>query len=304
MYSAPLVSVVVIFYNPGRFFAEAIDSVLSQTFTDWELLLVDDGSTDGSKELAQTYAKEHSGRVIYLQHPGGLNRGMSATRNLGLAQAQGQYIALLDADDLWLPNKLAEQVRTLAAQPTAAALFGRSKIWHSWADTATQPDWLNLGGLTADRVVAPLEMLLHWLGDESFQPCTSEFIARTDILRKLGGWDESFKGLYEDNVLYTRLFTHYPVYAASATWSLYRQHPDNCCHQAMARGEWVLGRPNPAKERILLWIERYLHDNSINDPALTKALAAALLPFRNPVLYQARQLPRRAIHKLRSALVK
>ncbi|MBB6053978.1 glycosyltransferase family 2 protein [Armatimonas rosea] len=304
MNTDPLVSVVVIFYNPGRFFSMALDSVLSQTYTHWELLLVDDGSQDGSSELAQVYAARHPEKIRYCQHPGGVNRGMSATRNLGLAQAQGELVALLDADDLWLPNKLAEQVGILRANPESVALFGRSKIWHSWDSTSPQADWLNLGNLRADRQLSPPEMLLHWLRDESFQPCTSEFIARTDILRAVGGWDESFKGLYEDNVLYTRLFTQFPVYAASNTWSLYRQHPDNCCHQAMASGEWALGKPSPAKERILLWIQRYLDDNSLNDPAVTRALRAALLPFRNPALYQARQLPRRVANKLRYSLVK
>lgn len=293
MTSNPLVSVVVIFYNPGKFFAEALDSVLAQTYTDWELLLVDDGSRDGSSELALRYAARHPEKIHYLQHAGGINRGMGATRNLGLSQARGSYIALLDADDLWLPNKLAEQVGMLEALPEAQALFGRSTIWHSWSPEATQPDWPNLGNLDADRMVCPSEMLLHWLRDESFQPCTSEFIARTATLRTLGGWDESFKGLYEDNVLYTKLFTQYPVYAASHTWSLYRQHSDNCCHQAIATGEWAFGKPSPAKERILLWIQSYLDRSGRLTPELARALNTALLPYRNPALYQLHRVARK-----------
>jgi glycosyltransferase involved in cell wall biosynthesis len=304
MASNPLVSVVVIFYNPGAFFSDALDSVLAQTFTDWELLLVDDGSRDGSSERAQHYAAQQPEKVRYIQHPGGINRGMSATRNLGLEQAKGSYVALLDADDLWLPNKLAEQLGILAANPEAAALFGRAKIWHSWSTEATQPDWLNLGALDADRLIAPPELLQQWLRDETFQPCTSEFIAKTEALRAVGGWDETFKGLYEDNVLYTRLFTRFPVYAASHTWSLYRQHPDNCCHQAMARGEWALGKPSPAKERILLWIQRHLEATNCQDPAVLRTLQEALLPFRNPALYQVRQFPRRVVNKLRYSLSK
>ena len=289
--TAPLVSVIVIFYNPGRFFAEALDSVLTQSFQDWELLLVNDGSHDGSEELARRYAQ--SQKISYLEHPGGVNRGMSATRNLGLAHARGKYVALLDADDLWLPEKLTEQVALMERYSEAAALFGRSTIWHSWAKDATQPDWPNLGNLDADRLIAPPEMLVHWLRDESFQPCTSEFMVRTKVLDALGGWDESFKGLYEDNVVYTKLFSLYSVYVASSTWSLYRQHPDNCCHQAIARGEWSLGKANPAKERILLWIQRYLDDNDLSDPALEKGLRDALLPFRNPALYQVRRVARK-----------
>ncbi len=287
----PLVSIIVIYYNPGRFFREALDSVLTQSFSNWELLLVNDGSSDGSGEIARRYAQ--SQKITYLEHVGGINRGMSATRNLGLSHARGKYIALLDADDLWLPEKLKEQVDLLERTPKAVALFGRSTVWHSWSANATQPDWPNLGALSVDRLIAPPEMLQHWLRDESFQPCTSEFIVRAEALRSIGGWDETFKGLYEDNVVYTKLFTQFPVYAASNTWSLYRQHPDNCCHQAIAKGEWALGKANPAKERILLWIQRYLDDNHLSTPALQKGLHDALLPFRNPALYQVRRVARK-----------
>ena len=79
------VSVICIFYNAERFFREAIDSVLEQEFDDFEFLLVDDGSTDGSTAIALEYVAQHPDRVRYLEHEGHANRGMSATRNLGLA---------------------------------------------------------------------------------------------------------------------------------------------------------------------------------------------------------------------------
>src|SRR5437773_8185120 len=94
----PAVSVVVIFKDAGGFLAEAIASVLAQTFRDWELLLVDDGSTDTSSATARREAELDAGRVRYLDHPGHANRGMSATRNLGLAHARGEFVAFLDAD--------------------------------------------------------------------------------------------------------------------------------------------------------------------------------------------------------------
>src|SRR3712207_221993 len=80
---APRVSVVVIFLDAARFLGEAVASVLGQTYGAWELLLVDDGSTDGSSALARGYAAAQPGRVRYLEHPGHANRGMSAARNLG-----------------------------------------------------------------------------------------------------------------------------------------------------------------------------------------------------------------------------
>src|SRR5260370_40898850 len=100
-----LVSVVVAFYNAERFLAEAIDSVLAQTYTRWELLLVDDGSSDSGQEIARRYATQYPGRIQCLEHPGHRNLGMCTSRNLGARHSRGEYIAGLDSDDVWLPRK-------------------------------------------------------------------------------------------------------------------------------------------------------------------------------------------------------
>src|SRR6266545_8317921 len=97
---SPLVSTVMIFLDAEPFLEEAIDSVFVQTYRHWELLLVDDGSTDGSSDIAKRYAREHPGRVRYLEHPGHENRGTSASRNLGVRHSRGELVALLDADDV------------------------------------------------------------------------------------------------------------------------------------------------------------------------------------------------------------
>src|SRR5262249_17586544 len=124
MSSRPLVSVIIIFWNEEAFIHEAIQSVFAQTYANWEMLLADDGSTDGSTAIARWYAEHHPGKVRYLEHEGHQNRGMSASRNLGIRHAQGEYIALLDADDVWLPNKLEEQVAILNARPEAGTVYG------------------------------------------------------------------------------------------------------------------------------------------------------------------------------------
>jgi hypothetical protein len=97
--TSPRVSVICIFYNAERFFAEAIESVLAQEGISFELLLVDDGSSDASTAMARDYAERFPEVVRYLQHDGHANLGMSATRNLGLARARGEYVALIDRFD-------------------------------------------------------------------------------------------------------------------------------------------------------------------------------------------------------------
>src|SRR5271154_2347778 len=107
--TGPLVSTIIIFLNAEKFLAEAVESVLAQTYPTWELWLVDDGSTDDSSRIARDYATRHAARIHYLEHPGHENRGKSASRNLGLRHSRGSYVALLDADDVWLPGKLTNQ---------------------------------------------------------------------------------------------------------------------------------------------------------------------------------------------------
>jgi len=122
-----VVSVVVPYLNQERYLAEAIQSVQAQSFSDWELLLVDDGSTDRGPEIAARCA-ETDRRIRLLKHAEMGNRGVSASRNLGMSRAVGSLIAFLDGDDTFLPDKLATEVSILDKRPEVAVAYGRA-IW-------------------------------------------------------------------------------------------------------------------------------------------------------------------------------
>ena len=117
-----LVSVIIICLNGEKFLNEAIESVLAQSYKDWELLIVDDGSTDKSTEITRQYTHQYPKKIRYLEHANHQNRGMSASRNLGIRHAQGQWIAFLDADDIWLPEKLEYQVGIMVSQPEVSMI--------------------------------------------------------------------------------------------------------------------------------------------------------------------------------------
>ncbi len=106
-----LVSVIMCFLNGSAWIPEAIDSVLQQNHSLWELILVDDGSTDGASDIARQYALKYPSHIIYVDHPGHVNRGLTISRNTGVALARGEFIAFLDADDCWFPGKLAADLR-------------------------------------------------------------------------------------------------------------------------------------------------------------------------------------------------
>lgn len=112
---SPVISIVTPCYNAGRFIKETIDSVLAQSFTSWEMLIVDDCSTDNSAEVIQSYNSIDS-RIKYYRTD--KNTGSPAIpRNIGIEHAQGRYIAFLDSDDIWYPDKLKDQVELMMAKP-------------------------------------------------------------------------------------------------------------------------------------------------------------------------------------------
>jgi teichuronic acid biosynthesis glycosyltransferase TuaG len=119
--SAPLVSVITAAYNAAPFLADCIDSVRQQDFTDWEHVLVDDGSTDGTAEaLRQAATQDVRCRPLSLP----ANRGVAEARNAAVATAQGRYLAFLDADDFWLPAKLGRQLEFMRARGAAISYTG------------------------------------------------------------------------------------------------------------------------------------------------------------------------------------
>lgn len=122
--SQPLISVIIPVYNTELYLAEAIESVLAQTYQPFEVIVVDDGSTDGSATIAKKYIPS----IKYHFQP---NSGTAAARNKGIELAQGEFIAFLDADDLWVKEKLAWQIAAFESNPELDIVFGQVKQFYS-----------------------------------------------------------------------------------------------------------------------------------------------------------------------------
>jgi glycosyltransferase involved in cell wall biosynthesis len=275
----PLVSVVAIFLNAERFLDEAIASVRAQTYGHWELLLVDDGSTDGSSAIARGWAERDPARVRYLEHPGHVNRGMSAARNLGLEHAQGEYLALLDADDVWLPEKLARQVAILEAHPDVGLLFGAPLYWFGWTGQAEDRarDYVIDLRLPADRRYDPPALLLPFLQRAAPTPCPSDVLIRRATAVRVGGFEAHFTGVnmvYEDQGFFSKMLLHAPAFASSETWDRYRQHPESCYAVSKATG----GR-EVARGYFLTWFRDYLQGQGQASGPVWDVVQAELRPF-------------------------
>lgn len=269
MSSKGMVSVVVPFLNAERFLRETVESVMAQTYGNWELLLVDDGSTDAGTRMARSWAAEND-KIFYLEHPGHENRGASSARNLAMQEARGEFIAFLDADDVWLPDKLERQVRLMVEHPEVAVVFGATKYWHSWSreDGRTRADEEIPLGIPADRVLDPPELLEGMLSGRTTVPCTCAILVRKDKAQSVGLMEDSFTSLFDDQVFYAKLFLAYPVYAYSLCDNLYRRHSESMCAKVSQTSEEVL-----AHQRFLYWVADYLRRQSVEDETLWRALA-------------------------------
>jgi glycosyltransferase involved in cell wall biosynthesis len=272
----PAVTVVLIFFNETRYLQEAVDSVFAQTYADWELLLVDDGSTDGSSAVAQACAAAHPDRVRYLEHENHANRGMSATRNLGIREARGRFITFLDADDVWQADKLRIQVSLLDAHEEAGLVIGRLQYWHSWnpAASADQQDFIAPLREPLDVVVQPPELLRVTLADEWVT--LSNLLIRRHVVETIGGYDDSFRGLYEDQVFHAKLCLEWPVVVSSHVGYRYRQHKDSCVSSSDHK------RTSTARLRFLAWLDAYLDARQVADPTLRQIIRTKRLATRYP----------------------
>jgi glycosyltransferase involved in cell wall biosynthesis len=283
----PLVSVVMIFLNGEAYMGEAVESVRAQTYGRWELVLVDDGSTDGSEGMARAYAEREPERIRYLTHPGRVNRGMSASRNLGMAEARGAYLAFLDADDVYRPEKLARQVAILHSQPEAAMVFGATQHWYSWSgrEEDKERDSYRRLGVQPETLVQPPGLVRLFMSRQAQTPGTCGVLLRREAAEAVGGFEERFRGMYEDQVFFYKLCLRFPVYVEGGSWDRYRQHPASVSRRALRSGEWRLdGRPNEAIGFFLAWLEGYLREQQVTDEAIWQLLYEQQWPYRHPVL--------------------
>ena len=294
----PRISVVMIFFNSERYITEAIDSVLAQTFSDFELLLVDDGSTDTSSAIARDYADRYPISVHYLEHEGHANRGMSAARNLGLRNAVGEFVALIDSDDVWSPNKLAEQLRIMELHPELGMVCGTVRYWESWAGGE---DRIVPSGHIQDRSIPPPEAMLrvYPLGTAT-SPCPSDLLMRRDLIMSLGGFEEQFTGprqMFEDQAFLAKLYLIAPVYFSRDIWLNYRLHADSCVASVSRSGQ-----EEEVRRFFFLWLANYLGQQPQVDIRVRTALRRTLWRYRHPHIYRIWRLADPIVARLRRGL--
>ncbi len=301
----PLVSVVVIFCNEIDFLAEAVESVYHQTVNDWELVLVDDGSVDGSTDVARGFAADRPRQVRFVDHAEHRTLGMSASRNAGVEAADGRYIAYLDADDRWLPEKLERQLAAFAEHPEVGIVYGPLTRWYSWTGRPEDQGRDDLYGIHGDgytlptpRLFQPPELVALFIRHKDLVPSGAMF--ERALFLSAGGAEAAFTDNYEDAVAFVKMGLQAAVYCDHRAWYLYRQYPspEDRRRRAVNRPDAARVRGDAARLRFLQWVEQYLATNRIEDPSLARSLRAA----RRQVLHPRRHRLLRTLSRVSAAV--
>ncbi|MGI8952251.1 MAG: glycosyltransferase family 2 protein [Chitinophagaceae bacterium] len=224
-----LISVIIPFLNPGNWLAVAIESVINQTYENWEIILVDDGSVREDSGMAMAYSKKFYNKVFYVEHNGHVNKGLTVSRNTGIGKAKGELVAFLDADDCWLPEKLINQLNLFKRFPEAQMICEASCFWYSWKDAHKEDVVIQIG--VPQGIYHPPELMkkLYPLG-EGQPPCPSGIIIKKDALQRSGGFEEIFSGvyqLYEDQAFLSKVYSKEIIYISAEANNLYRKRDDS-----------------------------------------------------------------------------
>lgn len=190
MKKQPLVSIIVPTYNSAVYLREAIDSALAQTYRGVEIIVIDDGSTDNTKKILGPYIIDKKIKYIYQA-----NRGLSGARNTGIKVARGEFIALLDADDIFLPNKIERQVLHMINNPTCDMSY--CDLYHFWDDRPNELLKLNY------KYYSGRDVFPNLLRKSFIAPVTVVF--RKKVFEKYGYFNEEIRQYAEDFDFWLRL---------------------------------------------------------------------------------------------------
>ncbi len=252
----PTVSVIIPTYNRASTIGQAVESVLAQTYADFEAIIVDDGSTDRTCDVVAPYVARSNGRVRYLLQP---NAGAPAARNLGIRKARGEYVVFLDSDDLYLPGRLEAGVRPLLTAPDVGASYVDARVMDAQG-AVLLPSWLGRwGGARSGWILADLFRV------DLVQ--TNTVTIRRRVFDDVGLFDEVlWSG--QDTDLWWRIARRYQIVGVPECQAVIRE-----IGTSLSRGE---GKAEDRLKRLPIWIQgqgRYLTQWADLAPNVLRLLA-------------------------------
>lgn len=214
----PLVSIVIPFYNHRNLIQKAVKNLFAQTYPHWEVILVDNNSSDGSREVAQELAEKYPGKVRYSFEA---VQGIPFARNRGLAEACGKYISFLDVDDEFVPTKLADQVPILEENPEVAMVYGLTRRVYVHDGRTVIQDV----GIAKEGVNEPPYLAIDWLTCFYHLPQVGATLVRTSVARQIGGFAENLLMGNDDVAFHLKIAFHYKIWFLPKEAVIYYRHP-------------------------------------------------------------------------------
>jgi glycosyltransferase involved in cell wall biosynthesis len=247
--SPPKFSVVIPAYNASPFLADCLNSVLAQTDSDFEAIVVNDGSTDNTAEIAAKFAQRDR-RIVLINRTNG---GLAAARNSGIAAAKGELVAFLDADDRWCPEKLAAHRRAMDSDPNASVSYD----WAAFIDVKGDRTGLHM---SQARIHLTHEALLlkNYLGNGSTA------VVRRYVLEQANGFDSSLRRMVDQELWVRLTFYGHRFHRIPRTLTEYRTHP---------------GSFTADTERMLQGLESFLQQVAVYAPNSVKRLRPLAIAF-------------------------
>jgi len=227
----PLVTVIIPTFNRAAMVCEALDSVLAQSYRPLEVVVVDDGSTDGTAEAVARWGEEHAGDGFSLRCVRQENLGGNPARNRGIAKATGSFIAFLDSDDRWLPEKLQRQLDVLRRDRCIGGVYCGVRHVNAETGEATEP---------TDRAY-PSGRLLQQLLIKDVTAPTSTYVIRREVFKKVGRFDTNLQAR-QDWDMWIRLAAEYEIGCVPEPLVEYRHHPGTRTNSDPRKEIYAYGR--------------------------------------------------------------
>ena len=216
----PLVSVIVTSYNYGRYLGMALDSLLNQSYRNFEILVVDDGSTDNSSEIVSEYAKKYSCIKLYT-HPNGVNMGIIASIRLGISKAKGDYVAFCESDDYWAADHLGKVVEVIQNNNNVIIVANGVKLIGDEECIHSREWYIEL--IKAKLKKGKNRINLHKHQERNYIPTFSAVTIKKDVLTSLDY--ETPIPAWIDFWLYRQILIEHPLYYVNEDLTFWRQQP-------------------------------------------------------------------------------
>lgn len=221
----PTVSINLCCYNSEKYLEETLQSIFAQTYKDWELVVINDGSTDSTEQIIQKYINDGWPIIYHYQS----NAGLGASRNKAIELSTGEFIAIIDHDDLWSPSKLAKQIALFAGRPQIGLVYTEESILYHYLEGVTE---LVYNTYSYHRGKVLLQLVL-----KDFITCSS-IMVRTEAINRVGLFNPEFKQAEEYDLI-LRIAEEFEMDYVDEPLVIYRLHSSNASKDSTGRDDEV-----------------------------------------------------------------